>query len=611
MNTIISLYNKLTTPSKLIAQDGITYWQDKLLLKLIFISVVMGLFAYISSISLCIKKGYWAIVFIDTIIYTLLLILLLNKHLPFIFRAVCLPVMIYSIGLVVVITLGPFGDGPVWLFCFPVLTGVLLGHKKAFMALILNGLTIIVLVFLLYFSLTHENALISSTFTMWQFAIDDSLERWIAICINFMCLNIITTFSVTTILSNLEKSNNKLQSTLKEKEKTEKNLQKSELQLIQAQKMEAIGSLAGGVAHDLNNIISAQLIYPELILMDLPDDSPLRKPLITIRESGEKAAAIIQDLLTMARRGVIISNVVNLNKIIENYLDSPEFKRIKEFHPDIIIQKNLSEDLFNIMGSNVHLFKTIMNLINNAAEAMPHGGDIFITTQNKTINKPLKTNILIKEGDYTVLTITDGGTGIAPNDINRIFEPFYTKKMMGKSGTGLGMAVVLGTVQDHKGYIDVQSTIGKGTTFILYFPLTRKKIEEENTALSLEDYKGNGESILIVDDVKQQRKIASEILKKLGYEVSSAESGEKAIEYLKKKSVDLIILDMIMDPGINGCETYKQILKLHPEQKAVITSGFANTKTVQETLKLGAGVYIKKPYTLEKISLAIKNELAR
>ena len=182
---------------------------------------------------------------------------------------------------------------------------------------------------------------------------------------------------------------------------------------------------------------------------------------------------------------------------------------------------------------------------------------------------------------------------------------------MGRSGTGLGMAVVWGTVKDHKGYIDIQSMEGKGTTFTLYFPISRKEISKDKSLVSIEDYMGKGESILVVDDVEEQREIASRVLKKLGYSVTSVPSGEEAVEYMKNNSADLLVLDMIMDPGIDGLDTYKRILKLHPNQKAIIASGFSETDRAKEAQRLGAGEYVKKPYILEKIGLAVRNELNR
>ncbi|MCP3952602.1 MAG: PAS domain S-box protein [Desulfobacterales bacterium] len=384
-----------------------------------------------------------------------------------------------------------------------------------------------------------------------------------------------------------------------------------ETQLQRAQKMEAIGTLAGGVAHDLNNILSAQVSYPDLILMDLPENSPLRKPILTIQKSGKKAAAIVQDLLALARRGVVVTEVVNLNNIIDDYIKSPECENLMEFYTGVKIKCNIGSDLLNIMGSSVHLSTTVANMFSNAVEAMPGGGNVSISTRNKYIDTPIRGYEDVKEGDYVILTVSDSGAGISSWDLEKIFEPFYTKKVMGRSGTGLGMTVVWGTVKDHKGYIEVQSTEGKGTTFNLYFPVTRKVIGRKEEALSMEAYKGNGESILVVDDVEEQREIAFRILDRLNYSVTSVASGEEAVDYMKNNSADLLVLDMIMEPGINGFETYKKILELYPGQKAIIASGFSETDIVKEAQGLGAGEYLKKPYTLEKIGLAVKKEFEK
>jgi PAS domain S-box-containing protein len=383
-----------------------------------------------------------------------------------------------------------------------------------------------------------------------------------------------------------------------------------EVQLQQAQKMKAIGTLAGGVAHDLNNILGGIVSYPELLLLKLPEESPLRKSILTIQKSGEKAAAVVQDLLTLARRGVVITEVVSLNDIISEYLKSPEHEKLQSFYPGVHLETHLDQNILNILGSPTHLSKTIMNLVSNAAEAMPEGGELSVSVENRYIDRPIRDYNHVKEGDYVVLIVSDTGTGISPDEIGKIFEPFYTKKKMGRSGTGLGMAVVWGTVKDHNGYIHVQSTEGKGTTFTLYFPVTRKSLEER-PEISLRDFMGKDETILVVDDLDEQRKIASGMLKELGYSVVSVPSGEEAVEYLATSKVDLLLLDMIMDPGMDGLDTYKKILQIHPEQKAIITSGFSETDRVKEVQSLGAGAYIRKPLLLEKVGLAVKEELEK
>ncbi len=383
-----------------------------------------------------------------------------------------------------------------------------------------------------------------------------------------------------------------------------------ETRLLRAEKMEAIGLLAGGVAHDLNNILSGLVSYPELLLSDLPEDSPLRKPLQTIERSGTRAAAIVQDLLTLARRGVSVSEVVNLNSIIDTYRGSPEFVTIKDLHPKISFTFDLTPDLLNILGSPIHLSKTIMNLMSNAAEASTEsGGCITVKTRNRYIDCPVSGYDKVDEGDYVMVTVADEGIGISPEDLPRIFEPFYSKKVMGRSGTGLGMAVVWGTVKDHRGYINVTSETHIGTTFELYFPVTRCRCEGPREKTSLDALKGSGEHVLVVDDIAEQREIASEMLSRLGYSVDTVASGEAAAAFVAATPVDLVVLDMIMDPGMDGLDTYRSILYHRPGQRAIITSGFSETDRVKEAQRLGAREYIRKPYTLEAIGRAVKNAL--
>ena len=382
-------------------------------------------------------------------------------------------------------------------------------------------------------------------------------------------------------------------------------------ELVQAQKMEALGTLAGGVAHDLNNVLSAIISYPELLLLQLDNDSPLRKPILTIQQAGERAAEIVKDLLTLARRGVSVKKVTHVNDIITEYLTSPEHQKLISYHPNISIETNLSPNLLNVTGSPIHIRKTIMNLISNAAEAQPDGGQISISTYNHTFSRPPVGVEPIREGDFVALEISDKGCGISKADLIRIYEPFYTNKVMGRSGTGLGMAVVWGTVQDHHGYIDVTSQPDEGTTFCITLPATREIAQQAQESVPASEYMGDGQVILIVDDVEEQREIAADILEVLNYKPVSVESGEKAIEFLKTQSADLILLDMIMDPGFDGLETYKKIIGFKPNQKTIIASGYAKTVRVDKVIRLGASQFIKKPYTIETVGLAIKNELQR
>ncbi len=381
-----------------------------------------------------------------------------------------------------------------------------------------------------------------------------------------------------------------------------------QLQLEQAQKMEAIGTLAGGVAHDLNNILGGLVGYPDVLLMGLPPDSTLRKPLLAVKASGEKAAAIVQDMLTLARRGVDLRTAVNLNEIVDEYVKSAEHARIQQFHSSVRFEIRLDPELPNILGSEIHLSKTLMNLVSNAAEAIGYKGQVTISTFRRLLDAPLVGFQTIAEGEYAVLRVEDDGTGMCVEDMTKIFEPFYTKKKMGRSGTGLGMSVVSGTVKDHKGFIDLRSVEDNGTRFDLYFPITRSAVQEKSNTFVIEKHMGT-EKILVVDDVREQREIATVLLGKLGYRVETVNSGEAAIAYLRDNAADLLVLDMIMDPGIDGLDTYRRIIQQRPKQKAVVASGFSETSRVRQILALGAGAYVRKPYSLERLGVAVRKVL--
>jgi PAS domain S-box-containing protein len=394
-----------------------------------------------------------------------------------------------------------------------------------------------------------------------------------------------------------------------ENKRMEEERRKLEERLRRIEKMEAVGTLAGGVAHDLNNVLGVLSGYAELVLMETEGNSLLREHVLKILKSSERGAAIIQDLLTLARRGVAVSEVTNLNQIVSEYLKSPEFMSLSSQYPRLRMETSLAPDLLNVIGSPVHLSKTVMNLVLNAVEAITADGIIMIKTSNQYLDKPMKGYDEMKAGDYAVLSVSDTGLGIAPQDIDRIFEPFYTKKTMGRSGTGLGLAVVWGTVKDLNGYIDVHSIEGKGSTFTLFFPITSESRQLDQAAAQLEQFIGRGETILVVDDLPDQREVLAVMLRKTGYCVQTAAGGEEALEYLGQHAVDLVILDMIMEPGMDGLETFRRIRAMNPQQRAIIVSGFAETERARKALELGAGSYVQKPFIMEKICQAIRREL--
>jgi signal transduction histidine kinase/ActR/RegA family two-component response regulator len=395
---------------------------------------------------------------------------------------------------------------------------------------------------------------------------------------------------------------------LQERIKAEEEKAELQQKIHRSRKMEALGLLASGVAHDLNNILSGIINYPQLLMMKLSHDDPMWEALEAIEKSGLRAAAVVEDLLTIARDAATNKSVENINIIIQSYIDSPELKAFTEGKKDISIITALDERLFKIQCSATHIRKMIMNLMTNALEAIEENGSVTITTENCYLDKPISGYEVINHGDYVLITVSDTGPGIDKTDLDRIFEPFFTRKVMGKSGTGLGLTVVWSTVQDHNGYIDIK-TNNEGTTFKIYLPSCRNLTEENVDSIIKDPVKGKSEMILVVDDEFLQRDIAKQMLHHLNFIPETASSGEEAVELCRKKNYQVILLDMIMSPGMGGRETFEALKAVNPRQKVVICSGFTDTDEVRAIQQTGTGTFLKKPYSMKQLADAISAEL--
>jgi len=382
--------------------------------------------------------------------------------------------------------------------------------------------------------------------------------------------------------------------------------EKLELQekLIQSERMESLGLLAGGVAHDLNNIIGPIMAYPALIRMDLAEGKPIDQDLEAISASAQRAADVISDLLALTRRGKYEMTLIDLNDLVNDYLFSAECKSAKIIYPEVKADINLSKEKLLFKGSNAHLPKVIMNLINNAFESMSEGGVLSIGTSSINVEDGELSEKNIPKGRYNLLTIEDQGEGISEENISRIFDPFFTtKKKSGRSGTGLGLSVVYNVLKDHGAYIDVGSKLGIGTKFSIYFPETTEK--KERTEKDKQMHTGSGK-ILVVDDREDQRNIAKRMLTTLGYDVESVERGQDAIDFLGESNVDLLLLDMILEDDMDGLDTYREIIKIKPDQKTIIVSGYSESDRVKEAEKLGVDGFIQKPYKMDDIGMTIQ-----
>lgn len=397
----------------------------------------------------------------------------------------------------------------------------------------------------------------------------------------------------------------------------QKKVQALEKELNSSKKLKSLGLLAGSVAHDLNNILAGIATYPEILLLDDNLEPKIRKSLAIIKESGQNASAVVSDLLTISRGIREACQILNINTIIARFMAGPEFKKIKAAYGKVEIDMHLEPELLTISGSYIHIEKSIMNLVINAlgstaAKAGRGNGIIVVSTTNHYVDreKDGHTEQNLSPGEYVMLEVLDPGKEIPKHCLNKIFEPFFTQKEMGRTGTGLGLTLVKNTVLNHQGKIFVTSD-ENGTKFTLLFPALRSELPMANQPASIEEIRGKGETLLVVDDLASQRKIAETILKQLGYKVFSVANGVSALDFIIQTPVDLIILDMVMAPSISGLETYRLIKKIRPDQKAIIANGHSESEDVLKALSLGAGAFIKKPYTILDMGIAVKEELDR
>ncbi|MCE9615722.1 MAG: response regulator [Lentisphaerae bacterium] len=408
----------------------------------------------------------------------------------------------------------------------------------------------------------------------------------------------------------LAEANERLQQEVDQHHRVEAERQRLETQLRRSQKMEAIGALAGSVAHDLNNLLSGMVSYPDLLLTDAPPGSALASGLMTIRKTGERAAAIVRDLLTLGQGVAHERMPIAVNQLVAAYLASPEHRRIMTDHPGVTVQTDLRDSLPVIVGSAPYLTKVMMNLVLNACDAMPAGGVISIQT-NRCPVEAGPPGGAVEPGDYVTLTVSDSGVGLSATDLERVFEPYYSRKVRGGGGTGLGLAIVWNAVREHGGTVTVRNNVGPGSEFTLYFPCQGQPPPQPRLDGVEGAPGGHGEMVLVVDDVASQREIASRMLEHLGYRTASASSGVDAVAYVQRQPVDLVLLDMVMESGIDGLETYRRLLAIRPGLRAVVASGFAHAQQIDDVQKLGVGATLAKPYSLAQLALAIHAGLTR
>jgi signal transduction histidine kinase/ActR/RegA family two-component response regulator len=571
--------------------------------------IVIGALILVASLSRALFMGWQNFLYIHIFSYIAVIgIALFKKYISHTIKSFLLAGIIFILAIAGLANLGLAGYSTAMLLIFCIVATVFFGTRGGIISVMLSSFSFAVI------GASVVNGLLTFDFDMQGYI--RSPFTWILGTVSMVFLTGLIVIIMSKINSqliglvrNLNKQNAELLTTNRALSDALEEKRRLKIGLEQAQKMELVGIVAGGVVHDLNNVLAASINYPELLLMKMPENSPLREPLETIKKSGLRAAAIVDDLLTLSRRRVAKKEVLDINSIVADCVAGPEVERIRAFHPEAQINVAHDDEALKIKGLPIHFSKAIINLISNAAEAMPDGGKIEIKTSRKIITAHNRPDSNMSEGEYALLQVSDEGEGISEEEKEKIFEPFFTKKEMGRSGTGLGMTIVWNSVKDHEGYIFMDSVKGKGTTFDLYFPITYEPLPKKKGRPSLPLISGKGESILVVDDVKEQRDIAEKILTMLGYSVAVKSNGEEAIDYIKDHPADLVLLDMIMPKGMDGLDTFRKIHEIKPHQKVLIISGYSETGRLKKALELGAGAYLKKPYITETIAYAVREEL--
>lgn len=388
-------------------------------------------------------------------------------------------------------------------------------------------------------------------------------------------------------------------------EERERNLRK---RLERYQRLDSLGVLAGGIAHDLNNLLGPLVAYPDLMRLEITDPKILHM-IEQMEKSTEHAVSMIDKLLTLARRGNYEAQPISLDQCLKQFIHSVQFRHLKAQHNQVTIQTQLANKLPTILGSETHVHQILLNLVKNAVEAVAVGGTVTITSSQEHCTEVFDGFEEVEPGDFCVLRIKDTGTGISTEELEHIFEPFYSSKFEGGHGTGLGLAMVYGVVKDMGGSIEVLSEIGVGTEFIVRLPITEKPIV--NPSEKIEDLHGHGR-ILIIDDLDIQRQIGSQMLRTLGYTVATAANSHEALRILDDSTehFDIIISDMQLDRE-DGLDVFRNLHQRYPQISYIIASGYAESERISTALGEGVKAFVRKPYTLATLGSAVKTTLAR
>ncbi len=698
-----------TKPLDLAADDGVRYWQERLVLAFVMVCTYLGFLVYLPSLALSIKESLWLVAVADTLMYGWMIFLYWRRDLSYNLRAGTIVFFTYTLGLVLLLTIGPYGAGPVWLFAFPVVTALLLSLRSSLAALILNGVTLIVLGFFL-----------DKGIERWGGTVLNSIEKWFVVGMNFMLLNVLVTLSVAQVargLSQALKRQKNMLDRLAESEERFRTLfesapdgyflydlngmlldgnstlegllgcsreelvgrriadlfmitggkqtsvdmivrqnqqlqgsgpdecilnrnhgesilvelltrpttikndtlvlgivrdirerKKLEASLTHAQKMESIGTLAGGVAHDFNNMLGIIIGHADMILEQMEPNQPFHDDLVEIRKAGVRSADLTRQLLAFARKQTVAPKVIDLNDTLEGMLKM--LRRLIGEDIDLLWKPVVG--LWPVMIDPTQIDQILANLCVNARDAIAGVGKMTIETGNTVFDEAYcKDHVGFVPGAYALIAVSDNGCGMDSETISHLFEPFFTTKEIGK-GTGLGLSTVYGVVKQNKGFINVYSEPGQGTTFKIYLPRHLSKavslLEKEADKPSKRGF----ETVLLVEDEPAILRMTTIMLEWDGYTVLAAGTPVEAIRLAHEHVGDIHILmtDVVM-PEMNGRNLAKKIISIYPQLKCLFMSGYtANVIAHHGVLDEGVN-FIQKPFSKTDLNVKVREALDR
>jgi len=609
---IAKMFRKFMPTRELQVFHDLNGWRTYYIEWMLFLGLLAFPLGLAFALPTFIAEQRWGLILFDLVVVIFIAaVLIFRKRVPFIKTFFLL---LYGLILTFLVFLGPSHTRPAWLVLAVVSAAFLFGMRAAFVTTAVN--TLILMALFLWAAPYRPE---------WQAAQADTLGKWVMFCGNLALISLMAGLPVGFLLNRmnvllireqklgrkraeesqaLQEINRRMEEEIRQRNLAEAEKTRLERELVQAQKMEAIGTLAGGIAHDFNNILAAIIGYSELALSDPDADAKTKSKMAEVLKAGERARALIQQILAFGRKAEIKVEPIDLSGTVAEAL-----KMMRALVPANI---HLDADLApgcRTLSSSTYIHQILLNLANNAIFAMgAEGGALRVTLRRREMSGAEGANLGLSDGSYLKLTISDTGPGMAPDIVARVFEPYFTTKGIG-SGTGLGLSVVHGIVKTHGGAVSCASQPGLGTTFDIYLP----EIQAAVLSLSASERKASvsgTESILHVDDEETISDVTRQMLQKLGYAVVSTTSSIEALNVFAEapERFDLVITDMTM-PDLTGDRLAQKIIAIRPDIPVILCTGHSDHVSAEDVSRLGIRQFLMKPYDLAQLSQALRQAL--